>query len=77
MVQLGGFGSSLLSDSIMNLRKIAIIAAGVLTDDRKLYQEVRFFLNCMDTVESCNECELKLGKVHSNCMEKMPALAVM
>ena len=34
---LGGFGSSLLSDSVMNLRKIAIIAAAVLTGERKLY----------------------------------------
>ena len=27
-IQLGGFGGSLLSDNVMNLRKIAITAAG-------------------------------------------------
>ena len=36
MIQLGGLGGSLLSDNVMNLRKIAITAAGVLTGDRKL-----------------------------------------
>ena len=34
---------------IMNLRKIAITAAGVLTGDRKLYQKARCLLNCIDT----------------------------
>ena len=34
-----GFGGSLLSDNVMNLRKIAIIAAGDLSGDRKLYRE--------------------------------------
>ena len=54
-IQLGGFGGSLLSDNVMNLRKIAITAAGVLTGDRKLYQKARSLLNCTDT-----ESELKL-----------------
>ena len=31
-IHLGGFGGSLLSDNVMNFRKIAITAAGVLTD---------------------------------------------
>ena len=54
-IQLGGFGGSLLSDNVMNLRKIAIIAAVVLTGDGKLYRKARFLLNCTDT-----ESELKL-----------------
>ena len=54
-IQLGGFGGSLLSDNVMNLRKIAIIAAVVLTGDGKLYRKARSLLNCMDT-----ESELKL-----------------
>ena len=33
----------------MNLRKIAITAAGVLTGDRKIYWNARFLLNCTDT----------------------------
>ena len=45
--QLGGFGGSLLSDNVMNLWKIAITAAGVLTGDRKLYRKARS-LNCTD-----------------------------
>ena len=40
----------------MNLRKIAITAAVVLTGDRKLYQKARSLLNCTDT-----ESELKLA----------------
>ena len=39
----------------MNLRKIAIIAAVVLTGDGKLYQKAKSLLNCTDT-----ESELKL-----------------
>ena len=41
----------------MNLRKVAITAAGVLTGDRKLYRKARSLLiqNCTDT-----ESELKL-----------------
>ena len=46
---------SLLSDNVMNLRKIAITAAGVLTGHRKLYQNARSLLNCADT-----KSELKL-----------------
>ena len=53
--QLGGFGGSLLSDNVMNLRRIAITAAGVLTGDRKLYRKARSLLNCTDT-----ESEFKL-----------------
>ena len=49
-IQLGGFGGSLLSDNVMNLRKIAIIAG------RKLYQKARSLLDCTDT-----ESELKLA----------------
>ena len=55
-IQLGGFGGSLLSDNVMNLRKIAITAARVLTGDRKLYQKARSLLNCTDT-----KSELKLA----------------
>ena len=44
-------------DNVMNLRKIAITAAGgVLTGDRKLYQKARSLLNCTNT-----ESELKLA----------------
>ena len=46
---------SLLSDNVMNLRKIAITTAGVLIGDRKLYQKARSLLNCMET-----KSELKL-----------------
>ena len=48
-IQLGGFGGSLLSGNVMNLRKIAFTAAGVLTGDRKLSQKARSLLNCTDT----------------------------
>ena len=54
-IRLGGFGGSLLSDNVMNLRKIAITAAVVLTGDGKLYWKARSLLNCTDT-----ESELKL-----------------
>ena len=55
-IHLGGFGGSLLSDNVMNLRKIAITAAGVLTGDRKLYQKARSLQNCIDI-----KSELKLA----------------
>ena len=54
-IQLGGFGGSLLRDNVMNRRKIAVIAAVVLTGDGKLYRKARSLLNCTDTVS-----ELKL-----------------
>ena len=38
----------------MNLRKFAIIAAGVLTGDRKLNQKTRWLLNWMDTESESN-----------------------
>ena len=44
-IQLGGFGGSLLSDNVMNLKKIAIIAAVVLTGDGKIYWKARSLLN--------------------------------
>ena len=50
--QLGGLGGSLLSDNVMNLRKIVITAAGVLTE---LYWKARSLLNCTDI-----ESEFKL-----------------
>ena len=48
-IQLDGLGVSLLSDNVMNLRKIVITAAGVLTGHRKLYRKARSLLNCTDT----------------------------
>ena len=78
-IQLGGCGGSLLNDNVMNLRKIAIIAAVVLTGDGKLHRKARTLLNYTDTESELKLglSELKFGKVHSTCMEKVPALAVM